>query len=192
MPDISIQTDADLPAIESLMADAFGPKRHGRSVWQLRPGPPVADLCLVIRSDGETVGSLRFWEVMLGDQRILLLGPLAVRPRGDGDDVLGVLDGREDARGEHELLPRLADVDDVDAVLAAAPDVLLHHVVGITRADVALRGQHLLDSGGHRVHQGRRAGHVLQHVMHAAPPRCRVPPLGAGRIAFEKLQKTRI
>ena len=84
MPDISIQTDADLQAIESLMADAFGPKRHGRSVWQLRPGPPVADLCLVIRSDGEIVGSLRFWEVMLGDLRILLLGPLAVRPRERG------------------------------------------------------------------------------------------------------------
>ena len=92
MPEISIQTDADLPAIESLMAEAFGPKRHSRSVWQLRPGPPVPEMCFVIRSDGETVGSLRFWEVMLGDQRILLLGPLAVRPgergRGFGRDLI--------------------------------------------------------------------------------------------------------
>lgn len=68
------------------MAEAFGPARHERSVWALRPGPPVASLCLVIREGTATVGSLRFWEVMLGSQTILLLGPLAVRPgvRGRG------------------------------------------------------------------------------------------------------------
>ena len=89
---ISVQTDADLPAIKTLMAEAFGPKRHSRSIWQLRPGPPVPELCLVIRADDKTVGSLRFWEVMLGDRRILLLGPLAVRPsergRGFGRDLI--------------------------------------------------------------------------------------------------------
>ncbi|RZO29458.1 MAG: N-acetyltransferase [SAR116 cluster bacterium] len=86
MSDIYVQTDQDLPAIEALMADAFGPQRHERSVWALRPGPPVASLCLVIREGAATVGSLRFWEVMLGSQIILLLGPLAVRPgvRGRG------------------------------------------------------------------------------------------------------------
>ena len=92
MPEITQQTEADLPAIEILMAEAFGPARHSRSVWQLRPGPPVPELCLVIREDGEAVGSLRFWEVMLGDGRILLLGPLAVRPalrgRGFGRDLI--------------------------------------------------------------------------------------------------------
>ena len=86
MPDISLQTDEDLAAIDMLMAEAFGPDRQARSVWNLRPGPPVASLCLVIREQGETVGSLRFWEVMLGDRVILLLGPLAIRPelRGRG------------------------------------------------------------------------------------------------------------
>ena len=86
MSDISLQTDDDLAAIDILMAEAFGPDRHARTVWNLRPGPPVAALCLVIREHGETVGSLRFWEVMLGDQVILLLGPLAIRPelRGRG------------------------------------------------------------------------------------------------------------
>ena len=92
MSEISVQTDADLPAIKTLMAEAFGRKRNNRSVWQLRPGPAVPKLCLVIRADGETVGSLRFWEVMLGDRRILLLGPLAVRPsergRGFGRDLI--------------------------------------------------------------------------------------------------------
>lgn len=86
MSDISAQTDQDLPAIEALMAEAFGPQRHERSVWALRPGPPVQSLCLVIRDGMTIVGSLRFWEVMLGSQIILLLGPLAVRPelRGRG------------------------------------------------------------------------------------------------------------
>ena len=86
MSEISLQTDDDLAAIDMLIAEAFGPDRHARTVWNLRPGPPVAALCLVIREHGETVGSLRFWEVMLGDQVILLLGPLAIRPelRGRG------------------------------------------------------------------------------------------------------------
>ena len=86
MNDICLQTDADIPAIESLMAEAFGSGRHERSVWNLRPGPPVASLCLVIRNDDEVVGSLRYWEVQLGGDIILLLGPLAVRPvmRGKG------------------------------------------------------------------------------------------------------------
>lgn len=92
MSEISLQTDADLPAIESLMVEAFGPLRHSRSVWQLRPGAPVPELCFVIREAGDPVGSLRFWEVLLGDQPILLLGPLAVRPsergRGFGRDLI--------------------------------------------------------------------------------------------------------
>ena len=80
------QTPADDAAVESLMAEAFGSARHARSVWALRPGPPVARLCLMGFDDAAPVGSLRFWEVMLGVERILLLGPLAVHPdvRGKG------------------------------------------------------------------------------------------------------------
>ena len=114
MPKIFLQTDADLPVIETLMVEAFGPKRHSRSVWQLRPGPPVPKLCLVIRADGETVGSLRFWEVMLGDRRILLLGPLAVRPsergRGFGRDLIKVALQRAKS-GPWELVLVSGEVD---------------------------------------------------------------------------------
>ena len=86
MIQISIQKPDDDAAIDQLMAEAFGVKRFERSVWVLRPGPPVPSLCLTINDDGQMVGSLRFWEVMLGNQRILLLGPLAVQPklRGKG------------------------------------------------------------------------------------------------------------
>jgi predicted N-acetyltransferase YhbS len=114
MPEISVQTDADLAAIETLMAEAFGPKRHSRSVWQLRPGPPVPELCLVIRADSETVGSLRFWEVMLGDERILLLGPLAVRPSergcGFGRDLIKEALGRA-KNGPWQLVLVSGEVD---------------------------------------------------------------------------------
>ena len=83
---ISQQAESDVVVIESLMIEAFGQARHSRSVWQLRPGPPVPDMCLVIRDCNEPIGSLRYWEVRLGDEAILLLGPLAVRPglRGRG------------------------------------------------------------------------------------------------------------
>ena len=49
-------------------------------------------MCLVIRDGDEPVGSLRYWEVRLGDEVILLLGPLAVRPglwgRGYGRQLI--------------------------------------------------------------------------------------------------------
>ena len=68
------------------MAEAFGAARYARSVWQLRPGPAVDGLCFVARDGDEIVGSLRFWQVKLGDEMVLLLGPLAVLPalRGKG------------------------------------------------------------------------------------------------------------
>ena len=83
---ITSQTQVDGQVIEALMTEAFGPKRYDRSVWALRPGAPVAALCLVCYDDDQAVGSLRFWEVMLNDETILLLGPLAVKPhvRGQG------------------------------------------------------------------------------------------------------------
>ena len=73
------QAESDVVVIKSLAIEAFGQARHACSVWQLRSGPPVLGMCLVIRDGDEPVGSLRYWEVRLGDEVILLLGPLAVR-----------------------------------------------------------------------------------------------------------------
>ena len=89
---IAQQAESDVVVIESLMIEAFGQARHARSVWQLRSGLPVLGMCLVIRDGDEPVGSLRYWEVRLGDEVILLLGPLAVRPglwgRGYGRQLI--------------------------------------------------------------------------------------------------------
>ena len=80
MYQISLQKAGDEAVIDGLMDEAFGPSRHRRAVWQLRPGAPVASVCLVAREGDEIVGSLRFWEVDLAGETILLLGPLAVLP----------------------------------------------------------------------------------------------------------------
>ena len=85
MVEISLQTAADEAEIEILMDGAFGAARHSRSVWMLRLLPPVADLSLVLRDGGAIVASLRFWEVQLGPQIVLLLGPLAVQPEFGGN-----------------------------------------------------------------------------------------------------------
>jgi predicted N-acetyltransferase YhbS len=86
MVEISQQTTADEAAIDALMVEAFGAGRHARSVWLLRTVPAVADLCLVMHDAGTMLASLRFWEVRLNEQIVLLLGPLAVQPdlRGQG------------------------------------------------------------------------------------------------------------
>ena len=86
MVELSKQTAADDAEIETLMGRAFGPARYKRSVWLLRSGPPIANLSLVLRESGAMLASLRFWEVQLEQQAVLLLGPLAVQPdlRGQG------------------------------------------------------------------------------------------------------------
>lgn len=104
---IKQQTQADSAVVEELMIKAFGPDRYDRSVWALRPGAPVETLCLVGYDDDQPVGSLRFWEVTLGDETILLLGPLAVQPhvRGQGFGRQLVIEGMRLARlGEWRLV----------------------------------------------------------------------------------------
>ena len=66
---------------------------------------------------------------------------LAVRASGDGNHVLGVLDGDDDARGQEQLVVGLAKVEDVDAVLAALVNVALHGSGAVLRAQVALGRQ---------------------------------------------------
>ena len=108
MVEISKQIAADDAAIEILMGDAFGPARYSRSVWLLRSGPPIVDLCLVLREFGNMLASLRFWEVQLGEQSVLLLGPLAVQPnlRGQGYGHQIVKEGlaRAKAMGKWQLV----------------------------------------------------------------------------------------
>ena len=123
MAQLSKQTAADIAEIEILMERAFGPARHSRSVWLLRSGSPIADLSFVLRESGAMLASLRFWEVQLDQQAVLLLGPLAVHPdlRGQGFGQQIVKEGLTRARaigkwpmvlvsGEPEYYPKFGFV----------------------------------------------------------------------------------
>ena len=84
---ISQEQPADGPAIEALLDRAFGPHRHGRTVYIFRDGiDPVAELCFTARPEAsEPVNAvLRFWPVDIGGEPALLLGPLAVDPHFAG------------------------------------------------------------------------------------------------------------
>lgn len=89
---LRLQTPEDEAAIETLMAATFGDARHQRSVWNLRLGAPVANLCFVQSYEDKIIGSLRYWPIMVGGMRGLLLGPLAVSPefkgRGFGKELV--------------------------------------------------------------------------------------------------------
>jgi len=53
-------------------------------------------------------------------------GTLTIWACRDGDDVLWVLNGDDDAGSELELFPGLAEVEDEYAIIAAAVGVALH------------------------------------------------------------------
>ena len=72
-------------------------------------------------------------------------GTLAVGTGRDDTDVGGVVNGGDDAGGEDNLLPGLADVDDVHTILASLPEVRLHVNLEVLAAEVGLSSQEHLD-----------------------------------------------
>ncbi len=84
---IMVERPGDRAEIEDLLDLAFGPGRAGKTVYRFRDGvEPIAELGAVIREDGVLKGSLRFWPVVIGEERrpALLLGPVAVAPEDRG------------------------------------------------------------------------------------------------------------
>ena len=74
-------------AIENLYDDVFGKKRKDRTVYFLRTGKKINDLCFIIKKNTDDIyACIRFWHIKVGLQNGLLLGPLAVRNdfRGHG------------------------------------------------------------------------------------------------------------
>lgn len=87
MVTLTSEDPADLAAIDDLLDLCFGPGRYAKTAYRFREGvSPIRALSLVARGAGGIRGSLRFWPVLLGEKRGLLLGPLAVDPvlRGQG------------------------------------------------------------------------------------------------------------
>lgn len=79
---IVAEQDSDITAREALLDAAMGPGRTRKSSEKIRRGRrPSEGLAFVARNEaGGVVGTVRLWDVAIGDKRALLLGPLAVNP----------------------------------------------------------------------------------------------------------------
>lgn len=86
---ITYRRVSDGQQIECLLNRTFGPNRMERTSYRLRDGvPPIADLDFVALGDADKpLASLRFWPVTVAGQAAILLGPLAVEPRLQGQGM---------------------------------------------------------------------------------------------------------
>lgn len=91
----------DAVEIEILLDLVFGDARFSKPSYRLRQGrSPITNLSLVARNHERLIGTVRFWQVRIGDyDRALLLGPLAVHPtmRGLGAGISLIQAGLERA-----------------------------------------------------------------------------------------------
>lgn len=103
MVTLTSENPADAPAIDALLDHCFGPGRFAKTAYRFREGVDhVPSLALVAREGRAICGSLRFWPILIGESRGLLLGPLAVDPelRGQGIGVGLMMMGLARARRE--------------------------------------------------------------------------------------------
>ncbi len=93
MYEIAAETPDDLWEVEALYDTCFAPGRTALSSYRLRDGvPPVAGLSLAARDSlGILAGAIRFWPVLVGGHRALLLGPVAVHPTRQGEGLGALL-----------------------------------------------------------------------------------------------------
>ncbi|MBV8799810.1 MAG: N-acetyltransferase [Alphaproteobacteria bacterium] len=99
--EIRLERPEEAAAIESLVAEIFGPGRLAKSAYRLREGvDPLADLSFVAVENGILRGSVRFWPIQVGSEPALLLGPLAVQSdqRGRGIGITMMQAGIKKAR----------------------------------------------------------------------------------------------
>ncbi len=106
---IRLEETADIPAIEALQAEAFGPGRFARTAFRVREGiPHCARLSFTGLSGPVLAGSVRLSPIMIGEARSLLLGPLTVAPefknRGLGRQLLHTVVQAAEADGHTSIL----------------------------------------------------------------------------------------
>lgn len=114
MWEIRPEEPRDVPHVEALVSQSFGPGRHAKSAWRLREGVRAVEGLSFVAIEGERLrGSVRFWPVAIGHDAALLLGPLAVDAelRGQGIGLALMLRGIEDARARgHRAMILVGDV----------------------------------------------------------------------------------
>lgn len=79
--------------VEALYDLCFAPGRTALSSYRLRDGvPTVKELSILARdADGILAGAIRYWPVLVGGQKVLLLGPVAVHPTRQGEGLGALL-----------------------------------------------------------------------------------------------------
>lgn len=87
----------------------------------------------------------RAWRVATGDGvgaselGELQDGTLTVRTSRQQNDVGWVVDGHDETSRQNELLPRLLQIDDVDAIGTTFPDILFHRQIQIACTNVLFK-----------------------------------------------------
>ena len=88
---IEAETPADAAAVEALVLAAFGSGRFAKTAERLRERAGVA-AAFVARDEGQLIGSVRLWRIVVGETPALFLGPIAVatdsRKAGLGADLV--------------------------------------------------------------------------------------------------------
>lgn len=111
---IRAEDELDVFGIEKLYLKSFGAASPASPVSYLREAAPaLPELCLIAEDQGEVVGTLRFWSVMIGPvTQALLLGPIAVAPgwhsRGLGAQMINLGLGRARDLG-HKIVLLVGD-----------------------------------------------------------------------------------
>lgn len=90
---LSVEHAGDWWEVEALYDLCFAPGRTALSSYRLRDDvAPVGDLCLILRDEGGVLaGAIRYWPVLVGATRALLLGPVAVHPTRQGEGLADLL-----------------------------------------------------------------------------------------------------
>lgn len=109
-------SDTDLPQIERLHAETFGPGRFARTAYRIREGTTaVSPICLAAWHGETLVGAVRMTEVRIGAKpRSLLLGPLVITPsrKGQGIGLRLLNESVERARSRnYHLIILVGDLD---------------------------------------------------------------------------------
>jgi predicted N-acetyltransferase YhbS len=95
---------ADLPLVNQLNAEVFGPGRFARTAFRVREGtPPLSAYCRAAFLNERMIAAVHFTRITIGGTGgALLLGPLVVDPefsgRGHGRQLIG--DALETAKSD--------------------------------------------------------------------------------------------
>ena len=89
------ETADDWWEVEALYDLCFAPGRSALSSYRLRDGvTPLKSLCLTARDpEGILAGAVRNWPVLIGNEKAVLLGPIAVHPTRQGEGLASLLIG---------------------------------------------------------------------------------------------------